>query len=114
MLSSRQKSLITTCAIGLLAVACSSDKTKFAPEEPSNPMLTRTAALVAACTGCHQDKPSAIPAIPIANETALFDALMAYKLEPDGTTVMHRLMRGYTEEDIRLISGYYGGAIRED
>lgn len=30
----------------------------------------------------------------------------AYKTEESGTTVMHRLARGYTDEDIALIAAY--------
>jgi cytochrome c553 len=29
-----------------------------------------------------------------------------YKSETSGTTVMHRLARGYTDEDIALIAAY--------
>ena len=35
-------------------------------------------------------------------------ALYRAQSETDGTTVMHRLMRGYSDEEIELISAYLG------
>jgi len=35
---------------------------------------------------------------------------MAYKSDQSGTTVMHRIARGYTQTEIETISAYLGGA----
>ena len=35
-------------------------------------------------------------------------ALSDYRNDAEGTTVMHRLMRGYSEADIEAISAYLG------
>jgi cytochrome c553 len=35
-------------------------------------------------------------------------ALDRYRLEVDGTTVMHRLTRGYSEDQLQAISDYLG------
>ncbi|KCZ94123.1 c-type cytochrome [Hyphomonas johnsonii] len=32
--------------------------------------------------------------------------MATYKYDPDGTTVMHRLARGYSDEQIAMISDY--------
>ena len=33
--------------------------------------------------------------------------LLAYKTDADGTTVMHRLMRRYSDEEIAALSAYF-------
>lgn len=35
-------------------------------------------------------------------------ALLTYQADTDEETVMHRLMRGYTEDDIAQLSQYLG------
>lgn len=37
---------------------------------------------------------------------SLREALLVYWRDPKGTTVMHRMVRGYTEADITAISAY--------
>lgn len=39
---------------------------------------------------------------------ALKLSLLDYKTDETGSTVMHRLARGYSEDDIALISEYLG------
>ena len=68
----------------------------------------RAHTLTLACTGCHSDVSTAVVSLIAYDEIMLRDALMRYKTEQDGTTVMHRLARGYSEEDIREISARLG------
>lgn len=79
------------------------------PEKNSAaPDLSRAVALSAACSGCHSNTDGAIVSLSAFSETALRQSLSRYKSEATGTTVMHRLARGYSDEDIALISEYLG------
>lgn len=64
----------------------------------------RTAQLVLACSGCHGPSGGAIVSLDGYSKAELSTALTLYKSDEDGTTVMHRLMRGYSDEDIEAIS----------
>lgn len=66
------------------------------------------ALLAAACSGCHSDVSGGIASLQGYSADALQLSLSNYKSDADGTTVMHRLARGYSETDIELISLYLG------
>ena len=70
--------------------------------------LSESASLALSCTGCHSDVPGAIVSLTAYSEDMLIEALERYQGETDGTTVMHRLARGYTDEEIAAISAYLG------
>ena len=70
---------------------------------------TDTAArLVAACSGCHSEQAGSIAPLVGYSEPQMQDRLTFYRDDSDGTTVMHRLARGYSDEEIALISAYLG------
>ena len=64
------------------------------------------ARLAAACAGCHSSEAGAIASLVGYSEAQLLERLNAYQDETDDTTVMHRLARGYSDEEIALISAY--------
>ena len=68
----------------------------------------RASSLVLACTGCHSDTSGAIASLDDYDRDQLRDTLMQYKTDESGTTVMHRLARGYSDADIDLISAQLG------
>ncbi|MEL6415308.1 MAG: hypothetical protein AAFQ15_10270, partial [Pseudomonadota bacterium] len=68
----------------------------------------KAALLAAACSGCHSDVSDGIASLQGYSVEALQASLSNYKSDADGTTVMHRLARGYSETDIELISLYLG------
>ena len=72
--------------------------------------LGLAASLSLSCTGCHSDKTGAIVSLTPYSEMALRESLTRYKSETDGSTVMHRLARGYTDDEIASISAYLGAA----
>ncbi|MEL7031569.1 MAG: hypothetical protein AAGL97_14265 [Pseudomonadota bacterium] len=75
---------------------------------PNAAHLGPGATLALACSGCHSELNGAIASLSAYSETQLQDTLARYKTETDGTTVMHRLARGYSDEDIALVSAYLG------
>lgn len=64
------------------------------------------ARLSAACSGCHMPGGRAIADLTGLSEVELSQSLLGYKTDEAGTTVMHRLARGYSEDDIAAISAY--------
>lgn len=69
---------------------------------------SQAAQLVLACSGCHSDQAGAIASLNDYPTELLRESLLTYKTDATGSTVMHRLARGYTEADIELISAYLG------
>ena len=72
--------------------------------------LSRAALLSASCESCHGTygrSPGSIP--PIAGKSAdyLRETLEGFRSGDKDGTVMDRHVKGYTEEEIRLISEYF-------
>ncbi len=98
---------------GLLAgaglAACSPAAT---PDESvgaqANAGLSPVAGLALTCSGCHSSMGGGIADISDYTSEAIMTALDRYRLEVDGTTVRHRLTRGYSEDQLQAISDYLG------
>jgi sulfide dehydrogenase cytochrome subunit len=73
--------------------------------------LSRAAMLSYTCAGCHGTNgisPGSIPSIYCKTPEAIQKALTEYR---DGTrfsTVMGRHVKGYTDDEIQLIAGFFG------
>jgi len=72
--------------------------------------LSRAAMLSASCEGCHGTygrSPGAIP--PIAGKSAeyLRATMESFRSGDKNATVMDRHVKGYSEEEIRLIAEYF-------
>jgi len=74
---------------------------------PSASMLANT------CAGCHGTGGNSVgPASPtIAGKSATYinDVMAAYKSGERHSTIMNRIAKGYTEEEIALMADYYAG-----
>ena len=72
--------------------------------------LSRAAMLSASCEGCHGTygrSPGAIPSIAGKSAEYLREALQSFRSGEKPATVMGRHVKGYSEEEIRLISEYF-------
>lgn len=72
--------------------------------------LNRGAMLSASCEGCHGTNgrsPAAIPAIAGKSVEYLQETLESFRSGKSQATVMGRHVKGYTEEEIRLIAEYF-------
>ena len=100
-------------SLSLLGLAACGGAT--GPEQPQSVEQSagKAALLSATCSGCHSDVSGGIASLQGYSVEALKLSLSTYKSDADGTTVMHRLARGYSETDIELISLYLG-AEREE
>jgi len=74
--------------------------------------LSRAAMLSASCEGCHGTygrSPGAIPTIAGKSAEYLREALESFRSGDTDSTVMGRHVKGYSEEEIRLIAEYFSG-----
>ena len=76
-----------------------------------------TASMLAdTCAGCHgTDGASVGPATPnIAglSETYFTDTMLAFKNDERASTVMGRIAKGYSEEEIKLMAGFFASKPR--
>ena len=72
--------------------------------------LSRAAMLSASCEGCHGTyghSPGAIPSIAGKSAEYLREVLAGFRSGDREATVMGRHVRGYTEDEIRLIAEYF-------
>lgn len=92
----------------LTAAACqqASVRSVAAPPSLTSTNLSASAALSSSCSGCHGATGTILPGFGHLDAAALSDRLAAYKNDRNGTTVMHRLARGYSDEQIVTISAY--------
>ncbi|MEO1660581.1 MAG: hypothetical protein AAFR51_06305 [Pseudomonadota bacterium] len=93
------KVVLPLSLLGLAACGAS------APATPPD-RLSQAGQLAATCSGCHSGASGAIASLVGYSDGALVEAFQRYKTEIDGTSVMHRLARGYTDEQITAISAY--------
>ena len=72
---------------------------------PSAQMLANT------CAGCHGTDGSshgpATPSIAGISSEYFIDAMHAYKTDERPATIMNRIAKGYTEEEIKLLADYF-------
>lgn len=95
----------------LLAVTPACGTVPVAPEETAlatEADIPLGAALSLSCSGCHSPAGGAITSLEGRTAGNLRQALMTYHQDTDGTTVMHRTIRGYSKADIEAISAYLG------
>ena len=69
------------------------------------------ARLAASCFSCHGaagvSATTALPPLAGQSKDALLTSLRAYKAGTRPATIMHQLAKGYTDEQLELIAGYY-------
>lgn len=99
--------IIALLAGGLL-VACEDTGPIGGTPPLTDTDLTRVSALAASCSGCHAVSGGAIVDISNHTEAKLIETLQAYRNDADGTTVMNRLARGYSEDEIAAVAAYLG------
>ena len=76
--------------------------------ELNNSALTQAASLASVCSGCHgfDAKKQGIVSLKGYSAKRLSILFRRYKNNSDSTTAMHRMARGYTDEQIEQISMY--------
>ena len=94
--------------IGAMLAGCGSEP-RAAVNNVEGYAVSEGALLVAACSSCHlsQDGTGGMAGLTGWTAADMRASLLRYKTEPGGTTVMHRLARGYSDSEIDLISEYF-------
>ena len=92
---------------GVLALAAA---TAQAQTPAPNPHLARN--LAATCANCHGTNGNALGEMKslVGTSAERTIALMTfYKAtpQPEGVTIMHQIAKGYTDDQIKLIAGYF-------
>jgi sulfide dehydrogenase cytochrome subunit len=75
-----------------------------------DPAQLRAAVFASPCAGCHgTDGKSTgeIPALDHMSAQYIESAMKAFKSDQRPGTVMNRIAKGYTDEQIKLIAGYF-------
>lgn len=78
--------------------------------------LSRAAMLSYTCAGCHGTdgiSPGSIPSIACKSPETIETALKEYRDGKRFSTVMGRHIKGYTDQEIQLIAGFFGTYCRE-
>jgi sulfide dehydrogenase cytochrome subunit len=88
---------IAMLAVGGLALPAAADETA-----PAN--------LANACAGCHGGD-GAIPMIDELTSEEIAEMLRLFKNDEVVVTVMNRIAKGYTDEEILAIANYLGGGM---
>ncbi|MEL6829157.1 MAG: hypothetical protein AAFO63_03365 [Pseudomonadota bacterium] len=104
--------IVLLSAVGMLAACGGADQS--APAGPGSGVLSDPAGisigaqLSAVCSGCHTDQITAIASLDGLSQRELQTRFAAYAEDEVGTTVMHRIARGYTPSEIDAIAAYLG------
>ena len=91
----------------LLAAACAAALSPL-PALAQDPLLARN--LAATCANCHGTNGQARGDMkPLAGQSAekIVAAIADYRSGAQPATIMHQIAKGYTDEQIRLIAGYF-------
>ena len=91
----------------LIGIAC----VMFLPFTTQADELSRAAMLSYTCAGCHGTNgvsPGSIPSIYCKSTDTIEKALKEYRDGKRFSTVMGRHVKGYTDDEIQLIAGFFG------
>lgn len=107
MLFARSCLLATTL---LLAAACQQAPIAATSQQAGTDTsrLTEAAALAATCSGCHAGPGAVVTSLDRMDTGTLQERLAFYKADSEGTSVMHRIARGYSQAQVTAISQYLG------
>jgi len=107
---SKPTSLATASLASLIILAACGGSAPGSEEEATRTIeasTSRGVSLALACAGCHSAESEAMVSLEGYGGDALTEALMRYRSEADGTSVMHRLARGYSDTDIALLAAQF-------
>jgi len=72
---------------------------------------TYARSLAATCTACHGTDGRSVGGVPPSlagqNKDYLLQAMKDFKTGKRGATIMHQHAKGYTDEQLELIAGYF-------
>ena len=84
------------------------------PSVTDDETLRDSAGLALSCSGCHMPGGSAIVSLDGLSRDQIYAGLQRYSGEADGSTVMHRLVRGYSDPQLQAISDELASTARSE
>ena len=104
-----RSALATLSAVLLVAYSASSTLAEEqAVSEAGHAPFGSVAVLAVSCSGCHGEGGPAIVSLADLSADDIETRFLMYRRSTVGGSSMHRMARGYTEEQIRLIADYLG------
>jgi sulfide dehydrogenase cytochrome subunit len=88
----------------------------FLPMTVQADELSRASMLSYTCAGCHGTdgaSPGSIPSIACKSADTIEKALREYRDGKRFSTVMGRHVKGYTDQEIQLIAGFFGTTCKQ-
>ena len=92
----------------LLGVSCLVACAPSSSSDTRHPKLDLAASLTLSCSGCHAQNGTAIVSLNGLPADYIERRMLEYKEQSRGTSVMHRLARGYSTEQIQAIAAELG------
>lgn len=90
----------------LILAACGGENSTEIGQDTGAFVDRQGQALASACSGCHAVGGSALSDLTGWSSEAIISSMTSYKDDVGGTTVMHRLARGYSAEEIELVARF--------
>lgn len=94
-----------------LAAACGFGSAWAQSAAPAPSADVQARSLAATCANCHgtngQAKGNAVISLAGMPADTLVSTVMQYKTGGKTGTIMHQIAKGYTDEQIKLIAGYF-------
>ena len=104
-----RSALATLSAVLLVAYSASSTLAEEqAATEAGHEPFGSVAVLAVSCSGCHGEGGQAIVSLADLLADDIEARFLMYRSSTASGSSMHRMARGYTEEQIRLIADYLG------
>lgn len=100
------KTYCRVLSLSLLAglTACQYTVKENEKEDVSLDALSSAQIRALSCAGCHNPNNTYMHGFEDYTAQGLFSQLQTYQSDPQGQTVMHRLVTGYSEAELRAIS----------
>lgn len=97
------------CCLSFLMADVFAQSTQSAPPTPPSSKVVQS--LAATCANCHGTNGvtvgARLPALAGQSEAELLAALKGFKDGSRPATVMHQISKGYTDQQLALLAGYF-------
>ena len=106
-------SRLSLVPVALLLAFCApalSQPAEAPPPAQSRDSIGSAATLAATCSGCHGTASGGSEIVTLSGYTReqLYTRFQHYRQSSNGDTAMHRMARGYSDQQVRLIADYLG------
>ncbi len=95
------------CLSFTVLVGCASTTTNQSVNQASLD-LGAARTLTSTCSGCHAAGNDLLKSLTSYEASRLEALLLGFQQDPGGATAMHRMARGFSEEEIKLIAKALG------